>query len=144
MALDAAAKGTYGSVPPAIAEFITVAQSQHKQHLAGWNAVLSSAGKPPVTTPALTITPTEVAKLQAAKSIPEVATVALGVENAAAATYTLASSAVTGVSGVQVAASIAPVEAQHAAILSFVLGEYPVPQSFLTTTAAVQPSALTI
>ena len=32
--------------------------------------------------------------------------------------------------GIKTAASIEPVEHQHAAILNFVLGQYPVPDSF--------------
>ena len=42
------------------------------------------------------------------------------------------------------AATIQPVEAMHAAILSFVLGEYPVPASFIGIDMAVPPSALTV
>ena len=143
MALQAAQAGTFGPVPPAIATFVTTAQSHHMQHAAGWNAVLTSAGAPAVTTPALSITDAQVAQLKAAKTLPAVATLALGLESAAAQTYTFATSAVHSGTGVQVAATIAPVEAQHAAILAFVLGRYPAPDAFLKTTGAVPLSAFT-
>ena len=45
-------------------------------------------------------------------------------------------SAVRARSSIQVAASIQPVEMQHAAILHFVLGQYPVPDAFSPLTAA--------
>ena len=144
MALDAAGKGTYGKVPAAIGEFITVAKAQHADHAKGWNAVLTGAGKPAVTNPSLTITDGAVKALMAAKTIPAVAEIALGLESSAAQTYTFATANVTDPSGIAVAASIAPVEAQHAAILSFVLGKYPAPDSFLGISMAVQPSALTV
>ncbi|MCW2494791.1 ferritin-like domain-containing protein [Jatrophihabitans sp.] len=144
MALTAAGKGTYGTVPKAIGTFVTVAMSQHKQHAAAWNGVLTKAGLKAVTTPALTITTSEVAKLTAAKTIPEVAMVALGLEQAATETYTFATANVTDAGGIMTAATIQPVEAMHAAILSFVLGQYPVPDSFIGITGAVGPAALTV
>ena len=49
---------------------------------------------------------------------------------AAAATYLEAISVVSAPAGLKTAATIEPVELQHAAILHFVLGQYPVPDSF--------------
>jgi hypothetical protein len=143
MALTAAGKGTYGTVPAAIGTFVTVAMAQHKEHAAAWNGVLTKAGLKAVTTPALSITTAEVAKLTAAKTIPEVAMVALGLENAATETYTFATANVKDAGGIMTAATIQPVEAMHAAILSFVLGQYPVPNSFIGTSGAVTPADFT-
>ena len=56
------------------------------------------------------------------------AKLALTLEDIAGATYQSAVSAVQAKSSIQVAASIQPVELQHAAILNFVLGQYPVPE----------------
>jgi len=58
------------------------------------------------------------------------AKLALTLEGIAAATYQSAISAVKATSSVEVAASIQPVEMQHAALLNFVLGQYPVPNAF--------------
>lgn len=144
MALTEAGKGTYGKVPAAVGEFITVAKKQHADHAKGWNAVLTGAGKPAVTTPALSITDGAVKSLMAAKTIPAVAEIALGLENSAAQTYVFATANVTDPGGIAVAGTIAPVEAQHAMVLSFILGKYPVPDTFIGTSMAVQPSMLTI
>jgi hypothetical protein len=64
------------------------------------------------------------------KTAGDLAKFALVLENAAAATYLEGIGAMTDASNIKVAASIQPVEMQHAAILHFVLGEYPVPDSF--------------
>jgi hypothetical protein len=143
-ALAAAGKGTYGTVPPAVATFITTAMKQHKDHAAAWNGVLMKASLPAVTGAPLTITKDQVAMLNAAKSVPDVAMLALNLENAAAQTYTFATANVTDAGGIMTAATIQPVEAMHAAILSFVLGRYPVPDAYIGVSGAVPPTALTI
>jgi len=142
-ALTKAGKGELGKVQPAVATFVTTAMSQHKDHAAAWNSVLTKAGKPAISGAPLTITKDQVALLNAAKSVPDVAKLALALENAAAETYTFAASNVQDAGGIMTAATIQPVEAMHAAILSFVLGQYPVPVSFIGTSNAVPPTALT-
>jgi Ferritin-like domain len=142
-ALTKAGRGDLGKVPPAVATFVTTAMKQHQDHSAAWNSVLKKAGKPTISGAPLTITKDHVAMLNAAKSVPDVAKLALALENAAAETYTFAAINVTDVGGIMTAATIQPVETMHAAILSFVLGEYPAPVSFIGTSKAVQPSALT-
>ena len=68
------------------------------------------------------------------------ATLALDLENVASATYLAAIDGVKSKPGIQTAATIQPVELQHAAILLFVLGEYPVPDAFAKQTGARSPS----
>jgi len=143
-ALTKAGKGQLGKVPPAVAAFVTTAMAQHKDHAAAWNSVLTKAGKPAISGAPLTITKDQVTMLNAAKSVPDVAKLALALENAAAETYTFAASNVMDPGGIMTAATIQPVEAMHAAILSFVLGQYPVPVSFIGTSNAVPPTALTV
>jgi hypothetical protein len=58
------------------------------------------------------------------------ATLALSIENIAAQTYQAQISELSSAKAIAAAASIHPVEMQHAAILSFVLGRYPVPNAF--------------
>jgi hypothetical protein len=143
LVLTNAGKGVYGKVPMAIGEFATVVQKQHMDHAAAWNGVLKGAGVPQVTGTPLTIASGAVSSLKSAKTVGDVAKVALGLENAAAQTYVFAAANVADPGGIATAASIAPVEAMHAAILSFVLGQYPVPNSDIGISGAVQPSALT-
>jgi hypothetical protein len=141
-ALTMAGKGQLGTVPPAVATFVQTAMKQHQDHAAAWNGVLTKAGKPPINGAPLSITQKQVMMLQAAKSVPDVARLALNLENVAAETYTFATANVSDAGGIMTAASIQPVEAMHAAILSFVLGEYPVPVSFIGISKAVPPTAL--
>ncbi|MCK9878916.1 ferritin-like domain-containing protein [Frankia sp. Ag45/Mut15] len=141
--LTKAGAGTYGTVPPAIGEFVTVVRSQHTDHGKAWNGVLASAKLPEITGAPLTIAAGEVAKLNQAKTLPEVARIALDLETGAAQTYLSALTNVTNTTGISTAATIAPVEAMHAAVLRYILGDYPVPDSFLGTTAAIAPTVLT-
>jgi hypothetical protein len=142
-ALAAAGAGTLGTVPAAVGTFVTVAMAQHADHAAAWNAVLTKANLPAITGTPLTIAADQVAMLQAAKSVPDVANLALGLENAAADTYTFATANVSDAGGIMTAATIQPVETMHAAILSFILGQYPVPLSFIGIDKAAMPSVFT-
>jgi hypothetical protein len=142
-ALTKAGKGQLGTVPPAVATFVQTAMKQHADHSQAWNAVLSKASLPTITDAPLTITATQVAMLNAATTVPDVAKLALNLENAAADTYTFAAANVTDPGGIMTAATIQPVETMHAAILSFVLGQYPVPLSFIGVDQAVKPDVLT-
>jgi hypothetical protein len=118
------------------------AQSHHKQHAAAWNSILTGAGKPAVTGVDQTVKTGVIDPgFAAVKTVPDLAKLALGLENVAAATYLNGiQNALQDTGAIKVAASIQPVEMQHAAILNFVLGEYPVPDSFSKTDGARTPS----
>lgn len=129
--ISAATAGKLGAVPPAVVTFAQTAKAHHTEHASAWNAVLSGAGKSPITGVDKTVKDavTDPA-LSKVKDVGGLATLALTLENAAAATYLEAISVVAAPAGIKTAATIEPVELQHAAILSFVLGKYPVPDSF--------------
>jgi hypothetical protein len=75
------------------------------------------------------------------KSVPDLAKLALGLENVAAATYLNGIQNVLQDNGaIKIAASIQPVEMQHAAILNLLLGSYPIPDSFAKTDGARGPT----
>ncbi|MGA5824247.1 ferritin-like domain-containing protein [Kitasatospora sp. NPDC094028] len=143
-ALDAAKNGKLGTVPPAVATFITTAQTQHAEHAKAWNAVLTGAGKPAITNVPLSNQPATLQALNAATDVGTVAKLALSLEDQAAQTYLFATHNVTSPGGIATAATIAPVEAMHAAILNYVLGQYPVPDDFLPTDKAAGPTLLTV
>jgi hypothetical protein len=143
LVLKSAGNGKYGKAPPAIAQFIATVRKQHHDHSKAWNAVLTGANLSKITGTPLTIAGPSVKALKGAKAIPAVATVALGLENSAAQTYVFATANVMDPGAIATAAWIAPVEAMHAAILSFVLGQYPVPNTDIGTHKAVPPTALT-
>jgi hypothetical protein len=140
-AIDAATAGKLGAVPPAVVTFAQTAQGQHKDHASAWNAVLTGAGKKAITGVDMTVK-TKVVDPAFAEvtDVAGVAKLALELENSAAATYLAAIGIVKSPAGIQTAATIHPVEMQHAAILNFVLGQYPVPDSFAKTDGARSPS----
>ncbi len=135
--IDAASAGKLGTVPPAVVTFATTAQQQHNDHASAWNAILVSAGMPKVTGVDMTV---KTAVIDPAfKNLTDVgglATLALQLEEVAAATYLESIDLIKAKAGIQTSASIHPVELQHATILNFILGKYPVPRSFSTTDGA--------
>jgi Ferritin-like domain len=135
--IQAAQAGHLGTVPAAVVTFATTAQSQHRDHAAAWNAVLTSAKETKVTGVDLTVKNGVIDPAFAqVTDVTGLAKLALELENVAAATYLAAIGVVKNPAGIQTAATIEPVEEQHAAILNFVLGQYPVPNSFTPTTGA--------
>jgi hypothetical protein len=128
--IGAATAGKLGAVPPAVVSFAQTAQSQHKDHAAAWNSVLTGAGKKAITGVDLTVKKDVDTAFASVKDVPGLATLAVSLENGAAATYLAAIDAVKSPAGIKVAATIQPVEMQHAAVLYFLLGQYPVPDSF--------------
>lgn len=143
-ALAAAKAGKLGTVPPAVGTFATMAMSQHADHAKAWNAVLTGAGKPAITNVPLSNQPATLQALGQVTDVGGVAKLALMLEQQAAETYLFATYNVTSPGGVATAASIAPVEAMHAAILNYVLGQYPVPDDFIGVDKAASPSLLTV
>ncbi len=134
--LTAATAGKLGTVPPAVATFVTTVKGQHAQHGQAWNSAIVAAGHQAVTKPDAALVPTVTKDFAKVTDITGAAKLALTLEDIAAATYQSAVSAVKATSSVKVAASIQPVEMQHAAILNFVLGQYPVPNAFSPTSDA--------
>ena len=129
-ALDAATSGALGEVPPAVAEFVTTAQGQHQAHLDAWNEVLSAAGQAEVDAPPADLEQTVNDMFSSVTDVPGAARLALLLEDTAAATYLSAIPTLQSTDAVQLAGSICCIDRQHASVLRFVLGEYPVPEVF--------------
>jgi len=138
--IKAATAGKLGAVPPAVVTFAETAMAQHEDHQKAWNAVLTAAGKQPVTAVDPVIQPTINTAFAKVTTVAGLAELALMVENIAGQTYQNGLSVITSAAGIKTAASIQPVEFQHAAILSFVLGKYPVPAAFTGVSLARPPS----
>ncbi len=129
-ALDAAGSGALGEVPPAVGEFVTVAMAQHQEHLDAWNGVITGAGGEAVTEPNATLKPVVDEAFGKVTDVAGAAALALQLEQIAAATYLNAQNVLTDKDAIQLAGSIQIIDAQHVAILLYVLGEYPVPDTF--------------
>jgi hypothetical protein len=113
------------TAPPAVATFAMTAMKQHQDHAAAWNSALTAAGQPAVTATDPALTPTVNTAFGKVTSAAGLAQLALLIETIAAQTYQGAIPELSASSSVAVAASIHPVEMQHAAILYYVLGRYP-------------------
>ena len=140
-ALDAATANKLGAVPAAGAEFVKVAMAQHQQHQDAWNKILTDNGLAANTTPDPGLKPTVDQAFAKVTDFAGAARLALLLEETAAATYLKALPTLDSPDAAKLAASIQAVDAKHAAILHFVLGEYPVPDTFARTVLAASPVA---
>lgn len=135
-ALNAATSNKLGPVPPAGAEFVKTALAQHQAQLDKWNSVLQAGGQPKVDTPNAKLKPTVDSAFAQVTDFGGAAKLALTLEQTAAATYLKAIPTLKGKDAIQLAGSINIIDMQHAAVLHFVLGEYPVPDVFAKTDMA--------
>jgi len=135
-ALTAATAGKLGTVPAAVATFVQTAMGQHQQALDAWNSVLKAAGQPTVSTPPASLKATVDQQFALVKDATGAAKLALLLEQTAADTYLGAISSLTSKEAITMAGALQIVDQEHAAILLFVLGMYPVPKVFQTTEKA--------
>ncbi|MGI8680219.1 MAG: ferritin-like domain-containing protein [Jatrophihabitans sp.] len=135
-ALSAATAGKLGTVPPAVAEFVKTAMSQHQTQLDSLNQFLAGAGKPKVTTPNATLKPTVDSAFAKVKDAAGAAELALMLEQIAAQTYLKAIPMLTEKPAIKLAGQIFIIDQQHQAILLYALGMYPVPVTFVGTAKA--------
>ena len=138
-ALDAAGSGALGDVPPAVAEYVTVAGKQHQAQLDRWNELLTGAGADKVTAPPSDLEAMVNKEFGKVKDVAGAAKLARDLEQIAAATYLSVIPLLATEDPIRLVASIQPIDMQHVAILNFALGEYPVPDTFATTDKAVSP-----
>ncbi len=139
-ALDAANAGALGAVPPAGATFVTTAISQHQAQLDRWNQVLTSNGQPEVAEPDPTLKATVDEQFGEVTDFVGAAELARMLEEIAAATYLKAIPTLKLPDAIELAGSINIIDMQHVAVLNFVLGDYPVPDTFASTDDAAKPS----
>lgn len=130
-ALDGAGKGMFGDVPPVVAGFAKHAMQQHKDHQDAFNAALVKAGGTAFTDPNPALAGPITEAFGKLTDVPGLANLALTLEDTAAATYVKQMGELTNPEAISAVATIAPVERQHAAILRFVLGMYPAPDTFV-------------
>jgi len=131
---------------PRVQAFTDLAQtclSQHVDHASTWNSILRSAGKPPVSGVPLASHSLVRSSLGAATKVDRAAALAAAMESQAEQTYVVAAGSLASAAGIDAAASIAPVEAMHAAIFRFMLGEDPAPVSFGGSVPAAAVTDLT-
>ena len=108
----------------------------YKRQLDAWNKVLTGAGEPAVDTPPADLEKAVNEAFAKVTDIGGAAELALMLEQTAAATYQKAIPSLESKDAIELAGSIQVVDAQHVAILLFVMGQYPVPDTFASTEMA--------
>jgi hypothetical protein len=139
--LEAAQAGKLGDVPPAGAEYAQTAYDQHRVQLDKWNEILLGAGKEIVIYPDPQLQAVLDQRLPEVTDFGKAAMLARDLEEIAAATYLSVIPKISDDDAIQLAGSIQVIDAQHVAILNFVLGDYPVPDVFAKTDKAATPPA---
>lgn len=129
-ALDAAGAGDLGDVPDAVATFASTARGHHQAALDEWNRLLGALGESEVTEPPPELNNQINTAFGQAGDVVAVAQLALMLEQTAADTYFEAIPTIENGQALALAASIQPIDMQHVAILRYVLGMYPVPETF--------------
>jgi hypothetical protein len=134
-----AAAGAGGRLAPAPAAFVScaaAARAHHVDHAAAWNALLTANRQHPQTVTDGAANSQALQQISSAQSVSDVATAVLTLERVCLQTYVAMVPSITDHSARRQAMVIAPVEAQHAAVLQFLLGADPVPDTSIATTAA--------
>jgi hypothetical protein len=131
-ALDAAGAGKLGAVPPAVATFVQTAMSQHQFARDQWNAVITGAGQPAVSAPPADLNATVQQAFGGVTDVTGAAKLALLLEQTAADTYLKVIPDLLSKDAITLAGNLQIIDQQHAAVLLFVLGQYPVPDVFET------------
>jgi hypothetical protein len=141
--LEVLAVNTYGAAlqapldyPAAVAEFATTAKAHHEAHRDAWNELLTGAGESEVTDPPAELESKVMEQFGQVTDVPGVAELALMLEQTAADTYFAVIPKLGNEEAIKLASSIQPIDMQHAAILHYVMGDYPVPEAFATTEMA--------
>ncbi|MDQ6613929.1 MAG: ferritin-like domain-containing protein [Actinomycetota bacterium] len=135
-ALAAASANKLGAVPAAVGNFATTAMSNHQAALDKWNTVLTSAGAQAVSQPPASLAATVNQMFAQVTDAAGVAKLALLLEQTASDTYLSAIPTLKSKDAITLAGQLQIVDQEHAAILHYVLGEYPVPDVFQTTDKA--------
>lgn len=136
--------GAYETLPASVVGTMTTAAAHHADHAAAWNALLTGAGRPPVTGTPLSGAASALDPAQGATQAADALSAAITLEQTAAATYLGAVATLHASQVLALAAAVAPVEAQHAAVLELLLGSAPVPNATLSSSGGLGPDALTV
>ena len=128
--------GRLGGQAPALVSLAETCLRQHTEHARTWNAILRSSHLPAISGVPLSGHASVLRAIGSAATVGQAVALAIGLESRAEQTCVAASGQLDSQAGLAAAASIAPVEAMHAASLRFLIGEYPTPSGFAGTADA--------
>jgi rubrerythrin len=127
---------------PALVSLAEACLRQHTEHAGRWNAMLRSGHRPAISGVPLSGHASVMRAIGSARTARQAVGLAIGLESRTEQTYVVTVGRLDNPAAVAAAASIAPVEAMHAASLRFLAGEYPTPAVFAGTAGAVSPREL--
>lgn len=137
--------GKFGPAIPALSAFVKAATAHHVQHATIWNAILSKAHKPTVTGTPLSNNAQVMSAITGATDAHSAISAVHNLEIKAAQTFAAAVAGLTGFpAAVSAAATIAPVEATHAAALGYLFSGQSTVVEFLDIGGAVSTTVLTV
>jgi hypothetical protein len=123
----------------AVGDAAKLFQSQHMEHAAFFQGLTTKAGGKPFTDPNPVVFDSIKPAIAALKDEKGVLALALSLEIAAAQSYQSGVGNVSDATLNKALMSVGVVEARHAAVISSVLGQNPVPMAFGAITNAVKP-----
>lgn len=129
-AQHALANGRLGPGEPALTTLVLSVQEQHADHAKSWNTVLVGARRARVTGPDPVFKPQTDKAFAQVGDVGGLVALLLMVEVTMAATQLQALGTMAGTDALGIAATVYPVEMQHGAMLRFLIGQYPVPDTF--------------
>lgn len=142
---SALSAGKLGPVAPALTAFVKSATAHHQQHAKAWNAILAAARKPTVSGAPLVNNGQVTGAIGSVKDADAAIAALQGLEIKAAQTHTAAMGDLTNLgAAVTAAATIAPVEAMHAAVLGYLFGGRSAVVEFIGTGGALSTKELTV
>lgn len=121
--------GRLGLVPQALGELVDTVRAHHVAHRDAWSDLAGT--DTPEASPVLA--PMEASFAQQASELADaggLARLVVTVEQTLADTYFIVIPSLSTDSVLRLAATMQPIDSQHAAIARFMLGEYPVPEAF--------------
>ena len=134
-----------GRLAPAPAAFLALARTaaaQHADHAALWNATLAANHVSEEKNGEAALVAQARQQLGTAESVADVAAAALRLEQTSVQTYVAMAIRFADHHARRRAMQIGPVEAQHAAVLGFLLGAEPVPDAMVGSGAALHLPAV--
>lgn len=139
--LAAAASGSLGRVPAAIGSAAATARQHHRKHRDDINGLLVRHGQPPASADP-SVSAAVAGGLADLRTAGDAAELLLRLETTAMETYVAAATATRDPGLRLMGLTIAPIEAQHAAILNLLLGRYPAPNAEIRGDLARHPADL--
>lgn len=139
IAADAVKSRLLGVVPFGVNEYIATGIAHHWAHLKAWNELLTKAGRATVTAPDDEFKPRIDARLTEVNDLPKALYLMEMLEDTLSQTYLKAIGRLRSERAIRTAAAIQVVDQQHLAIIRYIVGQYPIPDTFQPTNRALRP-----